>query len=70
LLQAFYNLSRELLLEFIREAIRLPHVKQDAGRLHRAQVEAIARHDIEGARMAAREHMLYLKEKEITSSNS
>jgi GntR family transcriptional repressor for pyruvate dehydrogenase complex len=70
LLQAFYNLSRELLLEFIREAIRLPHVKEEASKLHRAQVEAIARHDVEGARTAAREHMLYLKQKEFSSPNS
>jgi len=65
LLEAFYTLSRELLLEFIREVIRLPRVKLEASNLHRKEVEAIARHDVEGARSAAREHMLYLKQKEF-----
>jgi GntR family transcriptional regulator, transcriptional repressor for pyruvate dehydrogenase complex len=66
LLQAFYNLSREMLLGFIRDVIRLPHVKLEASNLHRVEVEAIARHDIEGARTAAREHMLYLRQKEFS----
>jgi GntR family transcriptional repressor for pyruvate dehydrogenase complex len=68
LLQAFYNLSREMLLEFIREVIRRPHVKLEASNLHRAQVEAIARHDIEGAKEAARQHMLYIRQKEFSPS--
>lgn len=63
LLQAFYNLSRELLLELIREVIRLPHVKEEASQIHRAEAEAIARHDVEGARQAARQHMDYLKQR-------
>ena len=63
LLQAFYHLSRELLLELIRDVIRLPHVKVEASALHREQMEAIARHDAEAARDAARRHMLYLKGK-------
>ncbi len=62
LLQAFYNLSRELLLDSMRELGRLPHLKQVALGLHRTQVEAMARHDVEGARTAAREHMLYLRQ--------
>ncbi len=62
LLQAFYNLSREMLLDFMRELGRVPHVKQTALGFHRTQVEAMARHDIEGARTAARDHMLYLKQ--------
>ena len=63
LLQAFYNLSRELLLEFIREAIRLPHVKEEASQMHLDEAKAIAAHDGEGARKMALEHMLYLKRK-------
>lgn len=63
LLQAFYNLSREMLWEFIREVIRLPNVREEASQMHLEQAQAIARHDVEGARRAAREHMLYLKQR-------
>jgi len=70
LLQAFYNLSREMLLDFIRDVIRLPHVRHEGSRLHRVQVEAISRHDAEDAQKAAREHMLYLKQKEFPALNS
>jgi GntR family transcriptional regulator, transcriptional repressor for pyruvate dehydrogenase complex len=70
LLQAFYNLSREMLLEFIRDVIRLPNVKLEASNLHRIQAEAIARHDVEGARIAAREHMLYLRQKEFPTATN
>jgi GntR family transcriptional regulator, transcriptional repressor for pyruvate dehydrogenase complex len=69
LLQAFYNLSREMLLEFIRDVIRLPHVRQEGSRIHRVQVEAISRQDVEGAQKAAREHMFYLKQQEFPLSN-
>ncbi len=60
LLQAFYNLSRELLLELIREVIRLPKVKEEASGMHLEQALAIARHDVDAARDAARRHMLYV----------
>jgi GntR family transcriptional regulator, transcriptional repressor for pyruvate dehydrogenase complex len=63
LLQAFYNLSRELLIEFISDVIRLPMVKQEASKLHMEEAQAIAAHDVEGARDAARRHMLYVKQK-------
>ena len=63
LLQAFYTLSRELLLELIREVIQLPLVKEEASQLHREEALAIARHDVEGARQAASQHMLYLKQR-------
>jgi len=62
LLQAFYNLSREMLLEFIRDVISLPEVRFEGSRLHKVELEAIARHDVEGAQTAAREHMLYLRQ--------
>ena len=63
LLQAFYNLSRELLLELIRDVIRLPLVKQEASQLHMIEAQAIAAHDVDAAREAARRHMLYVKQK-------
>jgi GntR family transcriptional repressor for pyruvate dehydrogenase complex len=60
LLQAFYNLARELLLELIREVIRLPKVKEEASGMHLEQALAIAHHDVDAARDAARRHMLYV----------
>jgi GntR family transcriptional regulator, transcriptional repressor for pyruvate dehydrogenase complex len=63
LLQAFYTLSRELLIELISDVIRLPLVKEEASALHREQADAIARHDVAGATAAARKHMLYLEQK-------
>jgi GntR family transcriptional repressor for pyruvate dehydrogenase complex len=70
LLQAFYNLSREMLLDFISDVIRLPQVRHEGSRLQRVQVDAISRHDAEDAQKAAREHMLYLRQKEFPASNS
>ncbi len=61
LIETFYHLSRELLLEFVIDVIKLPLVKEDASEYHRVQAEAIARHDVEAARKAAYDHMLYLK---------
>ena len=63
LLQAFYNLSRELLLELIRDVIRLPLVKQEASQLHMVEAQAIAAHDVDSGRDAARRHMLYVRQK-------
>jgi GntR family transcriptional repressor for pyruvate dehydrogenase complex len=63
LLEAFYNLSRELLIELISDAIKLPLVKEEASTIHREQADAIARHDTAGAMAAARKHMLYLEQK-------
>jgi GntR family transcriptional regulator, transcriptional repressor for pyruvate dehydrogenase complex len=63
LLQAFYTLSRELLIELITDVIKLPLVKEEASAIHRDQADAIARHDVEGAAAAARKHMLYLQKK-------
>ena len=61
LLEAFYNLSRELLIELIRDVIRIPLVKQEASQLHLEEAQAIAAHDVDAAREAARRHMLYIK---------
>ena len=63
LLQAFYNLSRELLVGLISDVIKLPLVKEEASALHLKQARAIARHDVDAARATAREHMLYLEQK-------
>ncbi len=70
LLQAFYNLSRELLIEFIRDVIKRPLVKQEASAIHREEALAIARHDPDAAREAARKHMLYLRQKLFTPEES
>ena len=63
LIETFYHLSRELLLEFVIDVIKLPNVKEEASDYHKIQAEAIANHDLEGARKAAYEHMLYLKKR-------
>lgn len=63
LLQAFYHLSRELLLDFIKDAISIPSVKQEASQLHVGLAQAIEAHDVDRARVAARAHMLYVKER-------
>lgn len=63
LLQAFYHLSRELLLDFIQDAISLPNVKEEATEYHVAQAKAIERHDAKKARQAALDHMVYVKER-------
>ena len=68
LLQAFYTLSRELLIELISDVIKLPLVKEEASALHREQADAIARHDVTGATAAARKHMLYLETKMFPAS--
>jgi GntR family transcriptional repressor for pyruvate dehydrogenase complex len=61
LIETFYNLSREMLLEFILDIIKLPTVKEDASAYHKQQVEAIENHDVERSRRAAHDHMLYLR---------
>ncbi len=63
LLQAFYHLARELLLDFIEDAIRLPKVKEEASEYHIAQAAAIEQHDPDKARQAATDHMVYVKER-------
>ena len=63
LIETFYHLSRELLLDFVIDVIKLPNVKEEASDYHRIQAEAIAKHDVEAARKAAYEHMLYLKKR-------
>jgi len=69
LLQAFYTLSRELLLELITEVIKLPLVKEEASAIHIEEARAIARHDVDAARAAARRHMLYLEQKIFPAKN-
>ena len=63
LIETFYHLSRELLLDFVIDVIKLPKVKEEASDYHKVQAEAIANHDVEAARKAAYEHMLYLKKR-------
>jgi len=63
LLETFYHLSHELLLEFVIDVIQLPTVKEDASEYHRQEAEAIANHDVDAARKAAHDHMLYLKKR-------
>lgn len=63
LIETFYHLSRELLLDFVIDVIKLPNVKEEASNYHKIQAEAIAKHDVEAARKAAHEHMLYLKKR-------
>jgi DNA-binding FadR family transcriptional regulator len=63
LLQAFYHLARELLLDFIQDAISLPKVKEEATEYHFAQATAIEQHDPDKARQAALDHMVYVKER-------
>jgi GntR family transcriptional regulator, transcriptional repressor for pyruvate dehydrogenase complex len=63
LIETFYHLSRELLLDLVIDVIKLPNVKKEASEYHRIQAEAIAQHDVEAARQAALEHMLYLKKR-------
>jgi GntR family transcriptional repressor for pyruvate dehydrogenase complex len=63
LLQAFYHLARELLLDFIQDAISLPNVKEEATEYHVAQARAIEQHNPDKARQAALDHMLYVKER-------
>jgi GntR family transcriptional repressor for pyruvate dehydrogenase complex len=61
LIETFYNLSREMLLELITDIIKLPAVKEEASAYHKLQVEAIEKHDVAGSRKAANDHMLYLR---------
>ena len=63
LIETFYHLSRELLLDFVRDVIQLPKVKEEASQLHIKQTQAIENHDAEQARRYALEHMLYLKDR-------
>lgn len=63
LIESFYQLSRELLLDLVIDVIKLPKVKEEASEYHRVQAEAIAQHNVEAARQAAYEHMLYLKKR-------
>ena len=57
LLEQFYHLSRRLLVEVIGEMVKLPHVKEDALRIQRETVEAIAKGDPDAAREVAMQHM-------------
>lgn len=61
LLQAFYNLARELLLEFIQDAIQVPNVREEAFQHHVNQAKAIEQHDTRLARQAALDSMLVVK---------
>jgi GntR family transcriptional repressor for pyruvate dehydrogenase complex len=63
LIETFYHLSRELLLEFVTDVIKLPKVKQEASQYHKEQALAVEKHDVQAARKAAYDHMLYLKDR-------
>ena len=63
LIESFYHLSRQLLREFIQDAISLPGVREQASQLHIQQAKAIEQHDVERARQIAQDHMLYIKER-------
>jgi GntR family transcriptional repressor for pyruvate dehydrogenase complex len=63
LIESFYHLSRQLLREFIQDAISLPGVREEASQLHIQQAKAIEQHDVERARQIALDHMLYVKER-------
>ena len=70
LLETFYYLARELLVDFIKDAIRLPNVKEEASQYHIMEAEAIEQRDVEKARQAALDHMLYVKERLRQGSGS
>lgn len=63
LLQAFYHLARELLLEFIKDAIRFPNVREESFEFHLEQARAIEQHDAVKARQAALDGMVVIKER-------
>jgi GntR family transcriptional repressor for pyruvate dehydrogenase complex len=63
LIETFYHLCRELLLDFVIDMIKLPNVKEEASEYHKIQANAIAEHDVDAARKAAYDHMLYLKKR-------
>lgn len=63
LIESFYHLSRKLLQDFIKEAISLPGVREQASGLHVEQAKAIEQHDVEKARQIALDHMLYVKDR-------
>jgi DNA-binding FadR family transcriptional regulator len=63
LLESFYRLSRDLLVDFISDAIRRPGVKEEAPVFHVALAKAIQEHDLKSARQATVDHMLYIKER-------
>ncbi len=59
LLEQFYHLTRTLLSQVITEIITLPQVKEESILLQRTIVEMIQSHDVEGAVLAAQNHMEY-----------
>ena len=63
LIESFYHLSRQLLREFIQDAIGRPGVREEALQLHIEQAKAIERHDVARARDIAHGHMLYVKDR-------
>lgn len=63
LIETFYYLSREMLIDFATDASQLPRVREEASQMHVEQAQAIEQHDVQKARQIALEHMLYLKER-------
>lgn len=57
LLKQFYQLTSELLADFISELDRLPGVQEEAMAAHRALTHAIERHDVQIARESALGHL-------------
>lgn len=62
LLEQFYHLARKLLAEIIEQIIQIPSVKEEGKAIQRRIGEAIARHDMQGARQAALAHMRTVEE--------
>jgi len=60
LLEQFYQLARQLILEVITEMVRLPKVKEESIRLQRAIARAIEQGDLHKAREAALDHVMYV----------
>jgi len=61
LIETFYHLSRELLLDIVMDVIKVPSVKEEGSKYHQEQAQAIENRDSEAARQAAHNHMLHLK---------
>jgi GntR family transcriptional regulator, transcriptional repressor for pyruvate dehydrogenase complex len=59
LLEQFYHLTRTLLSQVITEMVALPLVREESILLQRTIVEMIQAHDVEGAILAAQNHMEY-----------
>jgi len=62
LLEQFYQLARQLILEVITEMVRLPKVKEESIRLQRAIAQSIEQGHVHRARQAALDHVAYVND--------